>query len=79
MSFHLFGQVVVVLNTAKAAKDLLDKRSAIYSDRPPTPIYEMYVLDSSVGSSAHVNQDGVELGSGTQEKRRTLGSRTSDA
>jgi len=41
LSFHLFGQVVVVLNTAKATKDLLDKRSAIYSDRPTTPIYEM--------------------------------------
>ena len=49
MSFHLFGQVVVVLNTAKAAKDLLDKRSAIYSDRPPTPIYEMYVLEFFCG------------------------------
>jgi hypothetical protein len=44
LSFHLFGQVVIVLNTAKAAKDLLDKRGAIYSDRPVFPLYEMCVI-----------------------------------
>ena len=33
ISFRTFGQVVVVLNTANAAKDLLEKRSEIYSDR----------------------------------------------
>ncbi|OSD02067.1 cytochrome P450 [Trametes coccinea BRFM310] len=30
----LFGQDVIVLNTLKAATDLLDKRAAIYSSRP---------------------------------------------
>ena len=44
MSFHIFGQVVVVLNTVNATKDLLEKRAAIYSDRSPIPIHEMYVL-----------------------------------
>jgi cytochrome P450 len=48
LSFQLFGQVIVVLNSAKVAKDLLEKRSAIYSDRPPLPIYDMCVLNSSV-------------------------------
>ncbi|EMD35326.1 hypothetical protein CERSUDRAFT_96445 [Gelatoporia subvermispora B] len=31
---NVFGKSMVVLNTAKAAHDLLDARSAIYSDRP---------------------------------------------
>jgi hypothetical protein len=43
LAFHVFGNVIVVLNTAKAAKDLFEKRSAIYSDRPPMPFYDMYV------------------------------------
>lgn len=34
---NMFGQHVLVLNSAQAASDLLDKRSALYSDRfcPP--------------------------------------------
>jgi hypothetical protein len=44
LSFRLFGQVIIVLNTAKAAKDLLEKRAAIYSDRPVFPLYEMCVI-----------------------------------
>jgi len=47
LSFQLFGQVIVVLNSAKVAKDLLEKRSAIYSGRPPLPIYDMCVLKIS--------------------------------
>jgi len=45
LSFRLFGQVIVVLNTAKAAKDLLEKRATIYSDRPVFPLYEMCVIN----------------------------------
>jgi hypothetical protein len=30
----VFGQELIVLNSTKAAVDLLDKRSAIYSNRP---------------------------------------------
>ncbi|KAI0301726.1 cytochrome P450 [Multifurca ochricompacta] len=41
ISFRVFGQVIVVLNTIKAAKDLLERRGEIYSDRPETPIYDM--------------------------------------
>ncbi|KAJ3552235.1 hypothetical protein NM688_g4258 [Phlebia brevispora] len=33
-SLNLAGKNVVVLNSLKAARDLLDRRSAIYSDRP---------------------------------------------
>ncbi|GJE96516.1 cytochrome P450 [Phanerochaete sordida] len=32
--FEVFGTHVVILNSAQAAKDLLEKRSNIYSDRP---------------------------------------------
>jgi hypothetical protein len=31
---HVFGQGLVFLNTAEACTDLLDKRGAIYSDKP---------------------------------------------
>ncbi|KAI0289360.1 cytochrome P450 [Russula brevipes] len=41
LSFHVLGQVIVVLNTAKAAKDLLEKRGNVYPDRPPVPFMEM--------------------------------------
>ncbi|KAI0264227.1 cytochrome P450 [Gloeopeniophorella convolvens] len=41
ISFHIFGQVIVVLNSAKATKDLFEKRGDIYSDRPVIPIFEM--------------------------------------
>ncbi|KAH9980678.1 hypothetical protein BJV74DRAFT_735103, partial [Russula compacta] len=34
ISFHVFGQVIVVLNSTKAAKDLLEKRGDVYCDRP---------------------------------------------
>lgn len=33
-SLNLGGQTLVVLNNHKVASDLLDKRSAIYADRP---------------------------------------------
>ncbi|KAJ6626173.1 putative monooxygenase [Mycena sp. CBHHK59/15] len=34
------GQPIIVLNSAKVAKDLLDQRSSIYSDRPDLPYGE---------------------------------------
>ncbi|KAH9974526.1 cytochrome P450 [Russula compacta] len=41
LSFRVLGQVIVVLNTAEAAKDLLELRRDVYPDRPPVPICEM--------------------------------------
>ncbi|KAI0288410.1 hypothetical protein BC826DRAFT_691226 [Russula brevipes] len=41
LSFHVLGQVIIVLNTAKAAKDLLERRGDIYADRPVFPFFEM--------------------------------------
>jgi hypothetical protein len=44
MSFRVFGQVIVVLNSIQMAKDLFEKNGDIYSDRPVVPIYEMCVF-----------------------------------
>ncbi|KAI0288408.1 cytochrome P450, partial [Russula brevipes] len=41
ISFRIFGQVIIVLNSAKAAKDLLEKRGDVYVDRPAIPFFEM--------------------------------------
>jgi hypothetical protein len=44
ISFRAFGQVIVVLNSMKVNKDLLERRPDIYSDRPVIPIFDMYVF-----------------------------------
>ncbi|KAI0264146.1 cytochrome P450 [Gloeopeniophorella convolvens] len=41
MSFQVFGQMIIVLNSSRVAKDLLEKRGNIYSDRPVIPFLEM--------------------------------------
>jgi hypothetical protein len=40
---RVFGQVIVVLNSLSAIKDLLEKRGEIHSDRPMFPVVEMWV------------------------------------
>ena len=44
MSFRVFGQIIIVLNTVNIAKDLLEKHGDIYADRPAIPFYEMCVV-----------------------------------
>ena len=46
LSFRVFGQVIVVLNSLKANKDILERRAEMYSGRPVIPIVEMYVFPS---------------------------------
>jgi len=46
LSFHVFGKVIVVLNSFKTNKDLLERRADIYSDRTVIPIIEMYVFSN---------------------------------
>ncbi|KAI0647812.1 CyP450 monooxygenase [Trametes meyenii] len=41
VSFQLLGQRVMILGTVKAALELLEKRSANYSDRPVSPMIEL--------------------------------------
>ena len=50
MSVKILGQVIVILNSPKAAKELLEKRGNIYSDRHLMPFYQMYA--SSLSSRA---------------------------
>ena len=38
IGLNMFGQPVIILGSSKAAIDLLDKRSACYSDRPELPM-----------------------------------------
>jgi hypothetical protein len=38
---RVFGQVVVVLNSLSAIKDLLEMRGETYADRPALPVLEM--------------------------------------
>ena len=47
MHVKIFGQSMVVLHSLHAARDLLDKRSSIYSDRPRFVLLsELYVFPS---------------------------------
>lgn len=43
---HFLGRSIIVLNSVQAATDLLDKRSANYSDRPAFPLLSLYVFVS---------------------------------
>jgi hypothetical protein len=44
--FRVFNQVIVVLCSSSAIKDLLEKRGEFNSDRPTLPILEMYIMIS---------------------------------
>ena len=41
MYLNIVGQPIFVVNSSKVAKDLLDKRSGIYSDRPVSVSYNI--------------------------------------
>lgn len=41
MRLNVLQKTIIVLSSEKAANDLLDKRSGIYSDRPRFPMLEM--------------------------------------
>ena len=41
MYYRVLGNDIIVLNTVKAIKDLLEKHGDIYSDRPYIPFIHM--------------------------------------
>ena len=43
MHLKVLNQNIIILNSVKAASELLDKRGALYSDRPRFIVFEMYV------------------------------------
>ncbi|KAI0279677.1 cytochrome P450 [Russula brevipes] len=45
MCFRVLGQVIVVLCSSAAIKELLEKRGESYSDRPRIPIFEILEMD----------------------------------
>ena len=51
VSVKILGQVIVILNSPKAAKDLLEKRGNIYSDRHLMPFYQMYASSIALSRS----------------------------
>ncbi|KAI0061752.1 cytochrome P450 [Artomyces pyxidatus] len=53
ISLRALGHVVVVLNSVDAARELLEKRGAIYSDRPAVPFLEMMDMDFHLSLSRY--------------------------
>jgi hypothetical protein len=49
---RVLGQVIVVLSSLTAIKDLYEKRGELYADRPRMPIFEMCVRTSLYASLA---------------------------
>ncbi|KAH9013292.1 cytochrome P450 [Lactarius deliciosus] len=43
--FQVLGQVVVVLCSPTAIKDLLERRGELYADRTPFPVFEPQIMD----------------------------------
>ncbi|KAI0295337.1 CyP450 monooxygenase [Multifurca ochricompacta] len=41
----VMGSHIIILNSAKAANELLEKRSSIYSDRPQFTAFQLFLLD----------------------------------
>lgn len=56
------GRSIIVLNSTKAAVDLLDKRGTNYSDRPRFPLGEQYVL-TQTSHSCHLTWRSIGLDS----------------
>ncbi|KDQ34012.1 hypothetical protein PLEOSDRAFT_1099953 [Pleurotus ostreatus PC15] len=44
MYFRVLGWDIIVLDSVQAATELLEKRSALYSDRPHFTVYTLYDL-----------------------------------
>ena len=45
---------MIIINSTKAAVDLLDKKGALYSDRPTSPTMEMYVISNLASPMTHM-------------------------
>ncbi|KIK58665.1 hypothetical protein GYMLUDRAFT_60677 [Collybiopsis luxurians FD-317 M1] len=53
------GSSYIILNTYEAANDLLDKRSSIYSSRPPFAMHELMGLENCLKFAISWNRDFV--------------------
>jgi hypothetical protein len=50
MSLQILGQLVVVLSSPSAIKDLLERRGEVYSDRPVLRLHQVYAQFKSLFS-----------------------------
>ncbi|TFY77756.1 hypothetical protein EWM64_g6251 [Hericium alpestre] len=64
VSFTIFGKVHIVVNSLRAAKELLEARSAIYSNRPHMTVLDMSGWDFNLGL--------MPYGNGWRARRRLL-------
>ena len=83
MCLRVFGQVIVVLCSLTAIKELLERRGELYADRPNIPIFEMCVqtaLCSSVAPSADspIMLDSEWIGYYPWHGEANIGARTDD-
>ena len=59
---HVVGQGLVFLNTPEAAFDLMDKRGAIYSDKPHLVMLgELYVYSNLPRSRSHLARSKLRM------------------
>ncbi|KAF8908849.1 putative CyP450 monooxygenase [Gymnopilus junonius] len=49
MHLRVFGQHTIILNSIEVVKDLIEKRSHIYSDRPSVPMIDLMEWDFNAG------------------------------
>ncbi|KAG2149337.1 cytochrome P450 [Suillus clintonianus] len=50
---RLLNKPVIVINSEEVAKDLFERRSAIYSDKPQSIVYESFASDFNAGLMPH--------------------------
>lgn len=53
LHFTILGRPFVIVSSVKIANELLDKRGAIYSDRPPFPMSDASGYEWNLGSMPH--------------------------
>ncbi|KAI6155079.1 cytochrome P450 [Pisolithus tinctorius] len=46
---RIFGQDIIIVNSEKLARNLAEKRSTIYSDRPHSPLFQLFGVDHTTG------------------------------
>ncbi|KAI0063532.1 cytochrome P450 [Artomyces pyxidatus] len=55
-SMQILGQVIVVVNSYAAARDLLEKKAAIYSDRPAVPFFDLMKWSWFIVAAPYTNE-----------------------
>ncbi|KAG1809325.1 cytochrome P450 [Suillus subaureus] len=53
---RLLGKPIIVVNSEEVAKDLFERRSSIYSDRPQSIVYEAFASDFNTGFMPYGNR-----------------------